>query len=69
MQYLMKAVSCSEAHMGDVWVTCSTYMADAAKPASALLPWILAASHQCCMRGHRSQLCAHKHLPKLVHVR
>ena len=50
----MKAVSCSEAHMGDACVTCSTYIAAAASPVSVALPLPFAASHQSCTPRHWS---------------
>ena len=46
--HLMKAVSCSDAHMGDACVTCNTYMAAAARLACVLLLLLLAASHHSC---------------------
>lgn len=49
--HLTKAVSCSDAHMGDVCVTCSTYMATAARPACVLLLLLFAASHHSCKPG------------------
>ena len=60
--HLMKAVSCSDAHMGDACVTCNTYMAAAARPACALLPLLLAASHHSCKPcAGALAVCPHHH--------